>query len=91
MFDKKIFIGDAMIEAQLKEKSGKLNISLEDLVDRYIRRGLFMDDYYKPRKLTIDELMEMSKKDLEKDMERGIPPKKHNFDVFVGIMNNSED
>ena len=91
MSDNKIIIGDKMIEEQLEEKSAKLNISLEGLVDRYIRRGLFMDDYYDLPKLTIDDLIEMSKKDLEKDMKRGIPPKKYNSDVFVGIMNNSDD
>lgn len=83
MSDRKIVFGDDMVEAQLREKSAKLNISIEGLVNRYIRRGLFMDDYYEPRKLTIEELREMSKRDLEKDIKNGIPPKKHNFDVFV--------
>lgn len=91
MSDKKIFIGDTVIGAQLKEKSSKLNISLEGLVDRYIRRGLFMDDYYKPPKLTAEELMEISRKNVEEDRKRGILPKKHNFDVFIGRWNKSEE
>lgn len=80
-----------MVEAHLKEKSAELNISLDDLVDRYIRRGLFMDDYYKPPKITAEEFMEMCRKDVEKDRKRGIRPKKHNFDVFIGRWNKSDD
>lgn len=91
MSDKNLVIGDGMIEAQLNEKSARLNISLEGLVDRYIRRGLFMDDYYKPPKLTYEELIEISKKNVEEDMKRGIPPRKHNFDVFVGRWNKFDD
>lgn len=33
---KKIIIGDEMIETQLIEKSKRLNISLCELIDRYI-------------------------------------------------------
>jgi type IV secretory pathway VirD2 relaxase len=79
-----------MIEAQLKEKSAILNISVEELIDRYIRRELFTDDYYEPRKLTREELLEMSKRDVKRDMENGIPPAKHNFDVFVNRWSDSD-
>ena len=86
-----IRIGDIGIESQLKDKSSKLNISLEKLVDRYIRRGLYMDDYYEPPKLSREELMEILIKDVEKDRKRGIPPKKHNSEIFIGRWNKSED
>ena len=37
MFDKKTLIGDKMIETQLNEKSKMLDISVDELIDRYIR------------------------------------------------------
>lgn len=86
----KIVIGDDMIEAQLKKNSNRLKISLDELIDRYIRRGLYCDDYYDPPQLTIDELREISKKEMEKDRKRGIQPKKHSFDVFIGICNKDD-
>ena len=84
MSENEIDMGDKMLETRLKEKSAILNISIDELVDRYVKRGLFMDDYYEPPKITAEELLEMSKRDVEKDKERGIFPKKHNFDVFIG-------
>ena len=35
MSDNEIIIGDEMIEAKLREKSNKLNISIDELIDRY--------------------------------------------------------
>ena len=84
MSDKKILIGDNMIEEQLKEKSTKLGISLYELIDRYIRRGLYSDDYYMQPPIPREELDEICKRDMERDRKRGIPPKKHNFGVFIG-------
>lgn len=84
-------IGDEMIETQLKEKSKKLNISISELISRYIKRGLYMDDYYEPPKLSREELLEISRKEVEKDKKRGIQPKKHNFDVFVGRWDTTDD
>ena len=89
MSDKKTLIGDKMIETQLNEKSKMLGISVDELIDRYIRWGLFSDDYYTPPEYTREELIEMGKKSVEKD-KNGFPPKKHNFDVFVGILNNDD-
>lgn len=91
MSDKKTLIGDRMLEAQVRQKSNTLNISLDDLIERYVKRGLFFDDYYEPPKRTREELIEMGKKAVEKDKKRGIPPKKHNFDVFVGRWNKVND
>ena len=54
-----IMMGDIGFKSQLNDKSSKLNLSLEKLVDRYIRRGLYMDGYYEPPKLTREELMEI--------------------------------
>lgn len=84
---KKTVIGDQMIENRLKENSSKLGISIDELIDRYIRLGLFTDDYYEPPQLTREELIEISKENVEKDKRNGFPPKKHNFDVFVGKFN----
>ena len=91
MADKKTIIGDKMVYARLKERSNWLNISVDELIDRYIRRGLFSDDYYEPPKLTMEELLEISRKDVEKDIENGIPPQKNNFDIFVGRWSKSND
>ena len=87
MSDNKIIIGDEMIQAQLEENSKKLGISIDELIDRYIKLGLFTDDYYNPPKLSKEELIEISKKEVEKDMKNGIPPKKHNFGALVGKFN----
>jgi len=54
---KKTVIGDKMIENRLKENSSKLGISVDELIDRYIRLGLFTDDYYTPPQLTREELI----------------------------------
>lgn len=90
MSDNEIIIGDEMIEAKLREKSNKLNISIDELIDRYIRRGLFCDDYYVPPKYTREEMLERGRKAVERDRKNGYPPMKHNFDVFVGRWNKSD-
>lgn len=87
----KIEIGDKMTETKLIEKSNALNISIGVLIDRYIRRGLFIDDYYEPRKLTREELLEISRKELEKDIKKGYPPVKHDFSAFIGFLNKYDD
>ena len=84
MSDKKTIIGDKMIQAQLEENSRKLSISIDELIDRYIKRGLYSDDYYMQPKLSREELDELSKKDLKRDMENGKQKKKHDFSVFIG-------
>ena len=87
MSDKKTVISDKMLEAKLKEKSGILGITVDELINRHIRREIYLDDFYVPRKLTREELTEISKRDIEKDKKRGIFPKKHNSDFFVGLNN----
>lgn len=89
--DDKTRIGDKMIAAKLTEKSLELNLSFNGLIERYIRRGLFSDDYSDPPHLTREELMELSRREVEKDKKRGIPPKKHDFSVFIGLLNKSDD
>lgn len=83
--------GEKMVEVQINKISSTLNIPLNNLLTRYIMRGLFIDDYYEPRKITMEEFLELSKRDMEKDKKRGIPPKKHNFDIFVGRFNKNDD
>ncbi|WP_462315861.1 hypothetical protein [Methanobrevibacter sp.] len=90
MSDKKTVIGDEMIEAQLNEKSAILNISVEELINRYLKRGLFTDDYYEPPKYTRDELYEMGMKAVERDRKRGIPIRKHDFSVFINRWSDSD-
>ena len=90
MSDNVTVIGDENMKEQIIHNSNMLGISVNELIDRYIRRGLFCDDYYEPPVYTLDELIEMGNKAVERDKKNGIPPKKHNFDVFVGIL-DSED
>ena len=87
MSDAKTVIGDKMIEAQLLENSRKLGIFIDELIERYIKRGIHSDDYYIQPDLSKEELDEICKKDIERDRKRGIPPAKHNFDVFIGRWN----
>lgn len=87
MSDKKMIIGDEMIQKQLNENSKKLDISLNKLIERYIKRGVYSDDYYVQPKLTRDELDELSKKDLKRDLKMGIPLKKHDFSFFIDRWN----
>lgn len=88
---KKIIIGDKMVETRLKEKSSILNLSLDELIERYIRRGLYSDDYYTQPVIPREKLVEICKRDIERDRKRGIPPKKHNFDVLIGRWDKSDD
>ena len=75
------------INHKLTKVSKILNISVDDLIDRYLRRELFFDDFYVRPELTREELIERSRKAVEKDKKRGIYPKKHNFDFFTGLNN----
>lgn len=81
---------DKMMETRLKENSQKLDISIFDLVDRYIRRGVYSDNHYleKPR-LSFEQLKEISRKDSERDRKNGIFPKSHT-DSLVGICNKDD-
>lgn len=88
MSDKSIIIGDDMIETQLKENSKKLSISLEELIDRYIRIGLYMDDYYKQPKLSKEKLMKIFKIDEQKKKNHS---KDNSMDALVGIYKYSEE
>ena len=69
MYDKKTVIGDEMIENRLKEKSRKLGISLDELIDRYIRRELYSDDYYIQPQLSREELDRLSKRDWKETLK----------------------
>ena len=80
----KIIIGDEMVETQLIEKSNMLSISLCELIDRYVRIGLFIDEgLYEPPVRSREELNEMAKKAVEEDKKRRVMPKKHDFSVFI--------
>ena len=88
MSDKKTVIGDDMVEVKLRETSDKLNISVKELIERYIKRGLFSDDYYVHRDLSREELVELSKRDIERDKKKGILPQKHDFSVFINLFDD---
>ena len=63
MSEKKITItGDDMLETRLKKNSKRLNISICELIDHYIRRALYHEYLYEPKPLTREELTELSKK-----------------------------
>ena len=88
MAEKQIVIGDKMIEDRLRKNSKKLNISIDELIDRYIRRGLYSDDYYKQPKLCKEKLKEI----FNIDEEPGRNSRKNNhFDELVGIYDNSKE
>ena len=92
MSEKKTLIGDEMVETQLIEKSKRLNISVDDLIERYIRFGLFIDlGLYEPPVYSREELNERAKKAVEEDKKRGIMPKKHDFGAFINRWSKSDD
>ena len=91
IFKSKTEIGNNMIEAQLLEKSDKLGISMDELIERYIKMGLYIDDYYEPPELTREEAIESIKKDAEEDRKNGIPPQKHDSSVFINRWSKSKD
>lgn len=66
-----------MINAQLKANSEKLNISIDELIERYVRRGLFTDDYWEPQEVTIEELRKINKIELEREKKMGLKPPKN--------------
>ncbi len=72
MSDKKTVIGDKMIESQLNEKSKMLGISLNELIERYIKRGLYSDDYYIQPQLSKEEIDEIFKRNKERDKKKEI-------------------
>lgn len=76
MSDKKTLICDKMIEAQLNEKSKMLGISVDELIERYIKRGLYSDDYYVQPQLSKEEIDVIFTRNMERDMKNGISPQK---------------
>ncbi len=76
MSDKKTLIGDKMIEAQLNEKSKMLGISVDELIERYIKRGLYSDDYYVQPQLSKEEIDVIFTRNMERDMKNGISHQK---------------
>ena len=86
MSDKKItIVGDDMLETRLRKNSEKLNISISELIDHYIRRALYHEYLYEPKPLTREELLKLSRKNVEKDRKRGIQPcdNRGMDDIFV--------
>ena len=76
MSDKKTLIGDKMIEAQLNEKSKMLGISVDELIERYIKRGLYSDDYNVQPQLSKEEIDVIFTRNMDRDMKNGISPQK---------------
>lgn len=81
MSEKIKILVDENMETRIMENALKLNISVVDLIDRYVRRELYMDDYYKRPQLSKDEIIEILKKDAENDKKNGIFLKKSIGDV----------
>ena len=76
---------DESMEKELEEKSALLNISVDDLIDRYIRREMYREDFYVSPKRTLEELLEISRQEAEKDKKKGIYAKERTLDFFVGL------
>ena len=84
MSDKKTVIGDKMINAQLEENAKKLNISVDELIERYIKRGLHSDfDLRGFHKFTREELDEIHRRNVELDRKRGVEHIKPDFSALV--------
>lgn len=65
-----------MLETQLKEIAGELNISIDELINRYIRRGVHVDyGFHKPKRITEEDLLRTHEKRIQKDIEKGYTPK----------------
>lgn len=75
------------METRLKEYSEKLNISVDELIDRYIRQEIAVDTncFIKPI-MSLEKLKEISKKEAERDRKNGIFPKPHGKSL-IGICN----
>lgn len=55
------------METKLKENSQRLGISIFDLIDRYVRRGIYSDNHYMERpRLSFEQLKEISKRGAER-------------------------
>ena len=50
----------------LKNNSEKLNITIDELIDRYIRREYYTENIYVPEKLTIQEAIKIHEEDIER-------------------------
>lgn len=88
MSDKKLMIGDDMVETQLNEKSKKLGLSIDELIERYILRGLYCDDYYRQPKLSKEKIKKIFKID-ENSLKT--PPEDNHMDSLVGIYKYSKE
>ena len=55
----KTLTGDEKTDLKLEKYSIKLNISVDDLIERYVKRGLYMDDYYRQPKLSKEKILEI--------------------------------
>ena len=82
---------DSKVMTKLEVNAGKLNISVKELINQYIKLGLYEDDYYEPEPITEEEFVELLRRNGEKDRKRGIPPRKHITDAIVGLFNKYED
>lgn len=62
----KITVNDEIVGAMLMEISSVLDISVGDLIDRYVRRELFTDDCYEPPEYTFGNYMKWEEKQLRR-------------------------
>ena len=91
-FYKKTVNGNEIIEARLKDIAGELNIPVGELIEGYIKRALHRKyGYYKPERITEEELLQTNEKRLKKDRINGFIPKKHDFDKYIGIIHKEEE
>ena len=72
MSDNVTVIGDENMKEQLNDYSNMLGISINDLIERYIKRGLYTDDYYIQPPLSKEEIDEIFKRNMQRDKKNGI-------------------
>ena len=83
--------GDNMVMTKLEENSSKLNISVKELINQYIKLGLYEDYFYNPEPITEEEFIKILDRNAKKDRENGIPPRKHKLDSLVRLSEKYRD
>ena len=82
---------DSMVMSKLEENAGKLNISVKELINQYIKLGLYEDYFYEPEPMTEEKLIKILDRNAKKDRANGIPPRKHKLDSLVRLSEKYKD
>ena len=82
---------DSKVMTNLEENAGKLNISVKELINQYIKLGLYEDYFYEPEPMTEEKLIKILDRNAKKDRANGIPPRKHKLDSLVRLAEKYRD